>query len=269
MRILGASRVCRGGGSYAEICVGIARSRPACAAVDVWVQRPVTTPAASPQLSSASRPAASGAAQTLYVEPAQGFGFAYTLVNQAKTSVDMTMYELVDTTFSADLVAACKRGVKVRVILDQNLERSQNAAAFTQINAQPNCSAVYANPAFQATHEKALVIDGTTLVLMTANLTSRSYSTTRDFALVENDLADIAAMEATFNADFNSTTSFSYQPGAGDNLIWSPTTAQADLLGIINGASKTLLVENEEMGAATSSLHLRQRANVASQSRSP
>jgi cardiolipin synthase len=188
--------------------------------------------------------------RTLYTEPAQGFRFAYTLVNQAKTSIDMTMYELVDTTFSADLVAACKRGVKVRVILDQNLEKSSNAPAYTQINAQPNCVAAYANPAFQATHEKSLVIDGATLVLMTANLTSRYYATTRDFALVENDPADLAAVEATFNADFNSTTSFGYNPGVGDHLIWSPTTAQADLLGVINGATKTLLVENEEMSAA-------------------
>ncbi len=204
----------------------------------------------SPVAAANSSAAATTVTQTLYVEPAQGFGFAYSLVGQATKSIDMTMYELVDTTFSADLVAACKRGVTVRVILDQNLEQSNNAAAYKQLNAQTNCSAAYANPAFQATHEKAIVLDGTTLVLLTANLTSRYYSTTRDFALVENDAADVAAVEAIFNADFRSTTSFSYKPGAGHDLIWSPTTAQADLLGIINGATKTLLVENEEMSAA-------------------
>ena len=204
----------------------------------------------NPAAAANSSAAASTVTRTLYVEPAQGFGFAYALVGQATKSIDMTMYELVDTTFSADLVAACKRGVTVRVILDQNLEKSNNAAAYKQLNAQTNCSAAYADPAFQATHEKAIVLDGTTLVLLTANLTSRYYSTTRDFALVENDAADVAAVEATFNADFKSTTSFSYKPAAGDDLIWSPATAQADLLGIINGATKTLRVENEEMGAA-------------------
>jgi cardiolipin synthase len=174
----------------------------------------------------------------------------YALVNGALKTIDMTMYELVDTTFSADLVAACKRGVKVRVILDQNLEKSSNMAAYMQLNAAKNCSAAWANPAFQATHEKSMIVDGKTLVVMTLNLTTRYYTTSRDFALVETDAADIAAVQATFNADFKSTTSFAYQPGKGTDLIWSPTTATADLLGIIHGAQKTLLVENEELGAA-------------------
>ncbi len=189
-------------------------------------------------------------AETLYIEPGSGFSFAYALVAQAKQSIDMTMYELVDTTFSGDLVAACKRGVKVRVILDQNLEKTSNMPAYNQLNAQTNCAAAWANPQFQATHEKAMVIDGTTLVLLTANLTTRYYKTSRDFALVENDSGDLAAVEATFTSDYKSTADFRYAPGAGDDLIWSPTTAQTDLLGLINGATKTLLVENEEMGAA-------------------
>jgi cardiolipin synthase len=205
--------------------------------------------------------------QTLYAEPGAGFGFAYTLVSQAKKTIDMTMYELVDTTFSGDLVAACKRGVKVRVILDQNLEKNSNTAAYNQLNAQVNCAAAWANPAFQATHEKSIVIDGTTLVMLTANLTTRYYSTSRDFAMVEKDAADVAAVEATLNADYRSTSDYKYTPAPGDDLIWSPTTAQADLLGIINGAAKTLLVENEEMGAVNivSALEAACRRGVAVQ----
>ena len=94
---------------------------------------------------------------------------------------------------------------------------------------------------------------------MSLNLQSQYYSTTRDFALVENDASDIAAIQATFNADYAAGTpssgvagasDFSYVPAAGDDLIWSPTTAQAAMLGIINNATKTLLVENEEMAAS-------------------
>ncbi len=190
-------------------------------------------------------------APTLYTYPsASTVAPLYALIRSATKTIDMTMYELVDTTFSADLVAACRRGVKVRVILDQNLEKTYNAPAYKQLNAAANCTAAYANPAFQATHQKSFILDGTTVVILTMNLTSRYYKTSRDFALVEHNAADIAAIQATFNADFNSTTDFSYQPPTGTDLIWSPTTATADLLGIINGAKKTLLVENEEMGAA-------------------
>ncbi len=184
----------------------------------------------------------------------------YALVNAAQKTIDMTMYALEDTTFSADLVAACHRGLKVRVILDQNLEKSGNTPAYNQLNGVSGCSAVWANKAFQATHQKSIILDGTQVAIMSLNLQSQYYSTTRDYALLENDAADIAAVQATFEADYLAGTpssgvagvsDFSYAPGAGNgDLIWSPTTAQAAMLGIINGAQKTLLVENEEMGAS-------------------
>ena len=206
--------------------------------------------AGSPQMIALSGTGAAVAptvTRTLLVEPDQGFTALYALVTGAAKTIDMTMYELVDTTFSGDLVAACQRGVKVRVILDQNLEKSSNTPAYNQLNAVTNCSAVWANPVFQATHQKSFIVDGTQVAIMTLNLTSRYYTTTRDFAVIENDPVDIAAIQATFNQDY---VSASYTPTAGTDLIWSPTTAQAALLGVINGATKTLLVENEEMSAA-------------------
>jgi phosphatidylserine/phosphatidylglycerophosphate/cardiolipin synthase-like enzyme len=197
--------------------------------------------------------AAATPVRTLYTFPEADGSVTplYALVNGARKTLDMTMYELVDTTFSADLVAACGRGVKVRVILDSSSgEKTNNTPAYKQLNATTNCSAKWSNPQFTNTHEKSFVVDGTQLALMSLNLTTRYYTTSRDFAIVENDAADIAAVEAQFTADYGSTTDFSYQPGAGDDLIWSPTTATTDLLGIINGATKTLQVENEEMSAA-------------------
>lgn len=188
-------------------------------------------------------------ARTLYTFPEADGSVTplYALVNGAQKTIDMTMYELVDTTFSGDLVAACGRGVKVRVVLDQNLEKTSNTAAYTQLNGAANCRAVWANPVYQATHQKTITVDGTVSAILSLNLTSRYYKTTRDVGLVENDPADVAAIEATFNQDY---VAAAVTPGNGDDLIWSPTTAQAALLGIINGATKTLLVENEEMGAS-------------------
>ena len=60
---------------------------------------------------------------------------------------------------------------------------------------------------------------------MTLNLTPIYYSTTRDFALIETDVNDIASIEATFNQDFTNAATKpypSYTPGLGDDLIWSP-----------------------------------------------
>src|ERR1700761_8215760 len=47
----------------------------------------------------------------------------YTFINMATKTLDMTMYEFVDTAAQADLIALAKKGVAVRVILDQNDEK--------------------------------------------------------------------------------------------------------------------------------------------------
>ena len=227
------------------------------------------TPPFAPTLSSAPASwalpiAATGSTPltyTLYAFPEADNSVTplYALINNAQKTIDMTMYELQDTVFSGYLVSACSRGVKVRVILSSS-EKSSNSSAYAQLNAAgSNCSAVYSNTAFTNTHQKTFTIDGATTAIMSLNLQTQYYSTTRDFALIENDPVDIAAIEATFNQDYAAGTpsggsqgpsDFSYQPGAGDDLIWSPTTAQADMLAIINNATKTLLVENEEMSAS-------------------
>ena len=82
--------------------------------------------------------------RTLYTFPETDLSVTplYALVNGAQKTIDMTMYALSDTTFTDDLIADCKRGVVVRVILDQNLEKSRNTPAYTSLNAQTNCSAV-------------------------------------------------------------------------------------------------------------------------------
>ena len=182
----------------------------------------------------------------------------YALINSAKSTIDMTMYELQDTTFSGDLVTLCGNGVKVRVILSSS-EKSSNTPAYNQLNTSgANCSAVYSNTAFTNTHQKTITVDGTTTAIMSLNLQTQYYTTTRDYALIENDPVDIAAIEATFSMDYAAGTpyggtqgasDFSYQPGVGTDLVWSPTTATTDMDAIINNATKTLYIECEEFSA--------------------
>ena len=185
--------------------------------------------------------------QTLVVEPDQGLNPIYNLISSAKSTIDMTMYELVDTTFQNDLCNAVARGVTVRVILDTNLEKSNNTSAYNQLKSC-GVNVVWAWTKYHATHQKTITVDAATssaqTAIMTLNLTSRYYSTTRDFAVIENDANDIAAIESTFNKDFAHS---SVTPPVGDDLVWSPTNSQTSLLNIINSAKYSLLVENEEM----------------------
>jgi phosphatidylserine/phosphatidylglycerophosphate/cardiolipin synthase-like enzyme len=185
----------------------------------------------------------------------------YAFINAAQKTIDMTMYALQDTTFSGYLVAACNRGVKVRVILDQNNEKSNDTPAYNQLNGVTNCSAVWANKAFQVTHQKSIIVDGTQVAIMSLNLQSQYFSTTRDFALIEADPVEYRPIQATFNADYAAGTptsgvagvsDYTYQPGTAADLIWSPTTAQAAMTAIITSAKSSLLVENEELASSAS-----------------
>jgi phosphatidylserine/phosphatidylglycerophosphate/cardiolipin synthase-like enzyme len=165
------------------------------------------------------------------------------LINSAKKTIDMTMYELTDATAEGLLVQAATNGVTVRVILDQDNEKSNNQAAYTYLG-EHGVQVHWANTAYTYTHQKTITVDDETTAIMTLNLTSQYYSTSRDFAVIENDVNDIKAIEAVFTADFANK---SVTPGLGDDLVWSPTNSQSALLALINGASSTLSVENEEM----------------------
>jgi cardiolipin synthase A/B len=201
-------------------------------------------PAAALAMTSLTTPAhAATGTQTLITEPDQGLTSIYSLITSAKKSIDMTMYELQDTTVEHDLGNAATAGVKVRVTLDQNLEKSNNQAAYTYLSGH-GVSVVWAAKKYAATHQKSIVVDGATSAVLTLNLTPRYYSTSRDFGVITTDAGDAAAIEKVFNADFTGAT---VTPGDGDDLVWSPTDSQTQLLGIINSATTSLLVENEEM----------------------
>ena len=188
------------------------------------------------------QPQPSSSFYTLLTEPDQGTGAIYNLLSSAKTSIDMTMYELIDATVIELLSTAAAQGVKVRVILDQNEEKERNTTAFNALN-ENRVSVHWANPSFSCTHQKTITIDSATSVIMTLNLTAQDYPTSRDFAVITNNVNDIAAIQATFNADFIDA---SITPPTGDNLVWSPTNSRSSLLALINGAQKSLLISQEE-----------------------
>jgi cardiolipin synthase A/B len=180
---------------------------------------------------------------TLVTEPDQGLTPIYNLISSAKSTLDMTMYELTDMQAQQLLVQAASAGLTVRVILDQNLEKSSNTAAYNYLSSQ-GVEVHWANPKYSATHQKTITADGATTAIMTLNLTSQYYSTDRDFAVIENDPNDIAAIGTTFDADFANRA---ITPPDGDDLVWSPTNSESVILSVINSAQHSLLVENEEM----------------------
>lgn len=197
--------------------------------------------AAATALAAAPAAHAAGGTYSPPILPDQGESSIYSFVNAATSSIDMTMYELRDTTMENDLIAREKAGVNVRVILDGQ-ETSVNSAAYSALQAG-GVSVTYSSSSFTYTHQKTVTVDNKESYISTGNLDTTYYATSRDFGVFDTDLNDVNAIVAVFNADFAKT---SITPSDGDDLVWSPTDSQTHIVALLNGAQHTLDIEQEE-----------------------
>jgi phosphatidylserine/phosphatidylglycerophosphate/cardiolipin synthase-like enzyme len=211
------------------------------------VFRPETTSASTQPKSAKSQPVTHPAPPrlglSLLTEPAQTYQPVYTFILSAKKSVDMTMYELEDQTAEADLASDARRGVDVRVVLDKDYTAgNENEDAYNFL-ASHDVHVVWAYPS-EIFHQKTITVDGSESLIMTGNLTSEYYSATRDFAVLDALPADISAIEAAFDSDYSGGRPEPASPGV--DLVWSPG-AEPVVVGMINSATHSLSIENEEM----------------------
>ncbi len=170
-------------------------------------------------------------------------------IDAATTSIDMTMYELSDDDIINALVARAKASVKVQAVLDGSTgtstqggvnNKSFNMAAFTKLTAA-GASVVWSSTAFTFTHEKTIIIDGTSAWIMTMNATISAPTSNREYLALDTDPADIAEATAIFNADH------ALQPiTPSGGLVVANSNARSDLVALIDTATTTLDVEGEE-----------------------
>ncbi|MGL6236223.1 MAG: phospholipase D-like domain-containing protein [Segniliparus sp.] len=205
---------------------------------------------------------------TLYVEgPHQPDGVNHDsnfqqvlkLIDGAQKSVDVTMYEFTDPAMRDALVAAAARGVNVRVVLDKTGEQQKDQPVFDYLNAH-GVQAVWDDTAdFRFTHQKTVTVDGETSAVMTGNFTPEYYGTSRDFAVIDTNKNDVAAIQDVFNHDFagiGGTKTDGYIPPNGDHLVWSPTTAQTKIFAMIDGAQHTLSLDQQYVASQDIADHL-------------
>lgn len=186
----------------------------------------------------------------VFVEPQAGETPVLQAIRGAQTSVWVEVYLLTDRNVIYALEDAAQRGVDVRVLLE--IHPYGSGATTPQETLQQlqaaGVKAEGANPAFHYTHEKAMIIDGATLYIMTANLTKSglggsSYADNREYGVIDTAAPDVREAANIFLADWQRQTPTLTDP----NLIVSPVNARQRLLAFINGARSTLLVEDEEM----------------------
>lgn len=182
---------------------------------------------------------------TVLAEPQAGVAPFLKMINGARKSIELTMYELFDHRVEQALVAAHRRGVAVRVLLNggyYSQHEDTNAQAFRYLHSH-GVQVRYTPTYFALTHQKTLSVDGRESAVMSLNFDGL-YSTTRDFAVLDTQRADVAAIVQAFDADWAGRR-ITASTGTGD-LVWSPGAAPT-VLRMIDSARRSIELEDEEM----------------------
>ncbi|KAB2637966.1 MAG: hypothetical protein DVB30_06790, partial [Verrucomicrobia bacterium] len=139
----------------------------------------------------------------LIVQPDDGIAPILKTIEGAKTSLDIKMFQFTDPVLIEAVIAAHKRGLKVRVMLNPSRFTGEhdNDEAFELFkNAKVNVKET--NPKYPITHEKSMVVDGKQAFIMSLNWAPKYFGLTRDYGLVTNDPEEVSEVAGCFEADW-------------------------------------------------------------------
>jgi cardiolipin synthase len=186
----------------------------------------------------------------VFVEPDAGPNPIVDAIRGAKKSVWMEMYLLTNKSVMTALEDDANNGIDVRVMLEQHpygggsVSPRETLAKLKAAGVKAQAS----DPDFALTHEKGMIVDGSTAYIMTSNMTNAaldtgSYTKNREYDIVDTNAQDVQAVIAIFQADWNHTTASFNDP----NLVVSPINSRNAFDKLIASAKHTLLVTGEEM----------------------
>jgi phosphatidylserine/phosphatidylglycerophosphate/cardiolipin synthase-like enzyme len=184
------------------------------------------------------------AVDRLWVEPEDGLEPVLGQLSSARSSLDIVVYLLTHPDVVDRLIAAHERGVRVRVMVEEEPYGggAGNASALKRLSAA-GVEWRYGNPTFRYTHEKAVVIDRKRALVMTANLTKSAFARNREYIALLSSPPEVREIQSIFDADWDRR---GYTPRAA-SLVVSDTNSRERLLGLIGGARESLDVEAEVM----------------------
>ncbi|MBK9034027.1 MAG: phosphatidylserine/phosphatidylglycerophosphate/cardiolipin synthase family protein [Myxococcales bacterium] len=143
------------------------------------------------------------AAPTVVIGPAALEDSVVALIDGAAGSIDVQMYSFTLTRIADRLIAADRRGVPVRVLLDGG--QPENASIRTRLTGG-GVEVRNAPAAFINAHAKYLVVDGARAFIESGNFTVAGMSDQRNYAVDDRDPVDVADLATIFAADWGGTT---------------------------------------------------------------
>lgn len=164
-------------------------------------------------------------------------------VSHAAQSLRIKMFTFSDPHLLHGVIAAHRRGVKVRVMLNpaRRSGESENEASRKTLT-DAGVEVLDSNPAFDLTHEKSMVVDDHTAFVMSLNWETRNFTETRDYAVVTKHGHEVEEVAECFDADWERKE---FLPGANSQLIWCIGNCRQRMAQFIDTAKRSLWAQNE------------------------
>ena len=198
---------------------------------------------------------------SLAVFPQDGRKIYYQAFAAAQHEIRIEICVLDDPLILQSLQDALRRGIKVRVIVDNGKyqstpEEQVNLATYlTGSGGRLHLS----NPIFPRSFPKVILIDNCYALISSACLDSTTFAEYRDYTYVSNSRSIVKALSQLFENDWaysakphHSFPTFNPTPPINQrNLIIAPVDASARLVSFIQQAEKSLDLTSELLGNPT------------------
>ena len=172
----------------------------------------------------------------VFIQPGDGRAPLLDEIQAAQHSIDLEIYIVTDDAILQSLEEAQRRGLHVRVILEEHPFGGGGGQEEVFARLESAGIAVrWGNPVFRFSHIKTMIVDQAVAIIMNQNLTQSAFSANREFGVVTNRSDAVQAAAAIFAADW----SRGVEPDAGP-LVVSPTNAREQLLALVGGVRVSL-----------------------------
>jgi cardiolipin synthase len=175
-------------------------------------------------------------------------------INGAESSIRVKMFVFSDPSLLEAIIAARKRGVNVRVMLNpERRDGEKENAESRKALMEAGVDVLDSNPCFDVTHEKSMVIDDETAYIKSLNWQTKNLTETRDYAVVTSHKHEVQEIIDCFEADWSRKP---FDSGEGSHLIWCIGNGRQRLGQMIDEAKHTLWLQNERYQDPTIIEHL-------------
>ncbi len=164
-------------------------------------------------------------------------------INNASKSLRIKMFVFSDPSLLQAVIAAHKRGVKVRIMLNpaRRSGEAENKDSRKLLTAA-GVEVIDSNPAFDLTHEKSMIVDDEMAFVKSLNWQTKNLTETRDYAVVTAHSHEVKEISDCFEADWSRQA---FDPGEHSHLIWCVGNGRQRIGQFIDEAKHSLWLQNE------------------------